>query len=117
MSPQSVMSRKKASYSPGMSPIEGKKFSPGTQTGSRDKFPSLSLGVTKTSPLSPVLVDQPATGSLCKSRLETPRAGLGPRNLREEPPLASPSAISLPANLIQQGNFIDVFLARHVSGT
>ena len=32
----------------------------------------------------------------CKSRLETPRAGSGPRNLRAEPPLASPSAISLP---------------------
>jgi len=33
---------------------------------------------------------------ICKSRLETPRAGLGPRNLRAVPPLLSPSAISLP---------------------
>ena len=33
----------------------------------------------------------------CKSRLETPRAGSGPRNLsRAELPLASPSALSLP---------------------
>ena len=31
-----------------------------------------------------------------KTRLETPRTGSGPRNLRAEPPLASPSAISLP---------------------
>jgi len=33
---------------------------------------------------------------ICKSRLETPRAGSGPRNLRAVPPLASLSAISLP---------------------
>ena len=32
----------------------------------------------------------------CKSRLETPRTGSGPRNLRAQPPLASPPAISLP---------------------
>jgi len=32
----------------------------------------------------------------CKSRLETPRAGSGPGNLRAVPPFASPSAISLP---------------------
>jgi len=32
----------------------------------------------------------------CKSRLETCRAGSGPRNLRAEPPLPRPSAISLP---------------------
>jgi len=64
MSPQGVMTHKKASHSPRLSPIKGKKFSPGTQTGSRDKFQSLSLGVTKTSPLSPTLVDQPATEPL-----------------------------------------------------
>jgi len=28
-----------------------------------------------------------------------------------------PHDINLKANLMQQGNFIDVFLARHVSGT
>jgi len=32
----------------------------------------------------------------CITRLETPRAGSGPRNLRAEPPFASSSAISLP---------------------
>ena len=32
----------------------------------------------------------------CKSRLKTPKAGSGPRTPRAEPPLASPSAISLP---------------------
>jgi len=58
------MARKKASYNPGFNAIEGQKFSPGTQTGYRDKLLSLSLGVTKTSPLSPVLVDQPATEPL-----------------------------------------------------
>ena len=36
MSPQGVMASKKASYSPGLSPIKGKTFNPGTQTGSRD---------------------------------------------------------------------------------
>ena len=35
-------------------------------------------------------------GLFCKSRLETPRAGSGPRNLRAVPPFASLSAISLP---------------------
>jgi len=60
MSPQGVMTRKKASYSPGLNPVKGKKFCPGTQTGSRDKLSSLSLGITKTSPLGPMLVDQPA---------------------------------------------------------
>ena len=33
---------------------------------------------------------------VCRSRLETPRAGSGPKKLRAEPPLANPSAISLP---------------------
>ena len=36
------------------------------------------------------------TRLFCRSRLETTRAGSGPRNLRAEPPLASPSEISLP---------------------
>jgi len=58
------MARKKASYSPGLSPIKGKKFSPGTQPGSQGKCSSLSLGITKTTPLSPVLGDQPATEPL-----------------------------------------------------
>jgi len=48
MSPQGVMTPKKASYNPGLNPVKSKKFSPGTQTGSRDKLSSLSLGVTKT---------------------------------------------------------------------
>jgi len=64
MSPQGIMTRKQASYSPGLNPIKGQKFCPGTQTGSRDELSSLSLGITKTSPLSPVLVDQPATEPL-----------------------------------------------------
>ena len=64
MSPQGVMTRKQASYIPGLNPIKGKKFFPGTQTGSRDEFSSLSLGITKISPLSPVLVDQSATEPL-----------------------------------------------------
>ena len=61
MSPQGVMTRKKASYNPGLNLIKGQKFCPGTETGSGDKLSSLSLGVTKTSALSPMLVDQPAT--------------------------------------------------------
>ena len=47
------MTRKEASYNPGLSPIKGKKFWPGTQTGSRDEFSSLSLGITNTTPMSP----------------------------------------------------------------
>ena len=58
------MTHKQASYSPGLNPIKGQKFCPGTQTGSRDELSSLSLGITKTSPLSPVPVDQPATEPL-----------------------------------------------------
>ena len=61
MPPQGVMSLKQANYSPGLNPIKGQEFCPGTQTRSRDKLSSLSLGITKTLPLSPVLVDQPAT--------------------------------------------------------
>ena len=60
MSPQGVLTRKKASYNPGLNPIKGKNFCPGTQTGSRDKLSRLSLGITKTSLLGPKLVDQPA---------------------------------------------------------
>ena len=72
------MTHKKASYNPESNPIKGDKFCPGTQTRSRDKLLSLPLGITKTSPLGPVQVCQPATKPLCKSRLETPRAGSGP---------------------------------------
>jgi len=61
MSPQGVMSRKKASYNPGLNPIKGHKFFPVTQTRSQDKLSSLPLGITKTSQLGPVLVGQPAT--------------------------------------------------------
>jgi len=64
MSPQGVMTRKKASYNPGLNPIKGHKFFPGTQTSSRDKLSSLPLGITKTSPLGPMLVGQPATEPL-----------------------------------------------------
>ena len=64
MSPQGVMTRKEASYNPGLNPVKGQEFSPGTQTGSRDKLSSLSLDVTKASPLSPMLVDQPAAEPL-----------------------------------------------------
>ena len=58
------MAHKKASYNPGLNPVNGKEFSAGTQTGSQDKLSSLSLGVTKASPLSPILVDQPAAEPL-----------------------------------------------------
>ena len=61
MPPQGVMTCEQACYSPGLKPIKGHEFRPGTQTKSRDKFSSLSLGITKTMPLGPVLVTQPAT--------------------------------------------------------
>jgi len=64
MSSQGVMSRKKAGYNPGLNPIKGHKFYPGTQTRSRDKLSSLPLGITKTAPLGPVLVGQQATEPL-----------------------------------------------------
>jgi len=46
MSPQGVMTCKKASHSPGLSPTKGKKFSPGTQTVSRDTQGGLSSFIT-----------------------------------------------------------------------
>jgi len=61
MSSQGVMTRKKASYNPGLSPVKGHKFCPGTQTRSQDKLVSLPLGIAKISPSGLVLVNQPAT--------------------------------------------------------
>ena len=55
------MTCEKASHGPGLSPVKGLKFCPGAQTRSRDKLVSLPLGITKTSPLGLVLVNQPAT--------------------------------------------------------
>ena len=50
-----------AGYNPGLKPIKGHEFRLGTQTRSQDKLSSLSLGITRTLPLGPVLVTQPAT--------------------------------------------------------
>ena len=61
MSPQGVMTREEASHGHGFSPIKGNKFCPGAQSRSRDKLVSLPLGIAKTSPSGPVLVNQPAT--------------------------------------------------------
>jgi len=61
MSPQGVTTHEKASHGPGLSPIKGHKFCPGAQTRFRDKLVSLPLGITKSSPFGPVLVNQPAT--------------------------------------------------------
>ena len=58
------MSRKKASYNPGLDPTKPHTFCPGAQTRTRDKLASLPLGVTKTSRLGSVLVDQPANEPL-----------------------------------------------------
>jgi len=41
------MTHEQASYSPGLNSIEGQKFCPCTETRSRDKLPSLSLGISK----------------------------------------------------------------------
>jgi hypothetical protein len=57
MSSQGIMSSKKASNDPGLCPVKGQKPSLSTQTGSRNKFSSLSLGITKTSPPYPMLVN------------------------------------------------------------
>jgi len=56
MSPQGVMTHKKTSYNPGLNPIKGHKFCPGTQTRAQDKLSSLPLGITKTSPLGTMLI-------------------------------------------------------------
>ena len=61
MSPQGVMTREEAYNGPGLNPVEGHKFCSGTQTRSRDELSCLPLGVTKASPLGPVLVGQLAT--------------------------------------------------------
>ena len=55
------MAHKKASYNSGLNRIKGHKFCPGTQTRSRDKLSNLPLGITKTWPLGPMLVGQPAS--------------------------------------------------------
>ena len=55
------MTREEAYNDPGLNPVEGHKFCPGTQTSSRDELLCLPLGVTKASPLGPVLVGQPVT--------------------------------------------------------
>ena len=80
MSPQGVMTHNKASSNPGLNLIKGHKFCPSTQTGSQDKLSSLPLGTTKTSPLDPVLVGQPATEPLKFYDLEQ---GWPQRRLRE----------------------------------
>jgi len=85
------MSRKKVSYSPEFDPTKSHKFCPGAQTGTRDKLAGLPLGVTKTSPKGPCWLTNQRPSLVCRSRLETPRAGLGPKKLRADPPLASPS--------------------------
>jgi len=72
------MVREEAYNGLGLNPVEGHKFCPGTQTRFGDELSCLPLGITKASPLGPVLVGQPATVLFCKSRLETPRAGSGP---------------------------------------
>ena len=64
MSPQCVVTRKKTYNGPGLNPVEGRKFCPGTQTRSRDELSCLPLGVTESSPLGPMLVGQPVTESL-----------------------------------------------------
>ena len=79
MSPLGVMTREQASYSPGLSSVESQKFCPGTQTRSRDELPSLSLGISKTLPLSSVLVDQPATEPLLQIGSKKPRNRAAPR--------------------------------------
>ena len=61
MPSEGVMTCEQASYNPGLKPIKGHEFRPGTQTRSRDKLSGLSLGITRTLPLGPVLVIQPAT--------------------------------------------------------
>ena len=64
MSPQCVVTRKKAYNGPELNPVEGHKFCPGTQTSSRDDLSCLPLGVSKALPFGPVLVGQPATEPL-----------------------------------------------------
>ena len=49
------MTRKEACNGPGLNPVEGHKFCPGTQTRSRDELLCLPLVVTKASSLGPVL--------------------------------------------------------------
>ena len=61
------MTREQASYSPGLSSVESQKFCPGTQTRSRDELLSLSLGISKTLPLSSVLANQPVTELLLQN--------------------------------------------------
>jgi len=95
MSPQCVMTRKKASYNSGLNPIKGHTFCPGTQTRSRDNCQACLRVSQRPRHWAPCWLARQRPSLFCKSRLETPKTGSGPRNLRAVPPLASPSAISL----------------------
>jgi hypothetical protein len=100
---QGVMSSEKALNSPGLGHVERQKPSTGSQEGSQVKFSSLSLGIAMTSPSCTMLLYEPTADLFRISRLETPRAGSGPRNIRREPTLASSSAISFPCTQHVQG--------------
>ena len=52
VSPQGVMTREEAYNGPGLNPVEGHKFCPGTQTRSRGELSCLPLGVTKSQALT-----------------------------------------------------------------
>ena len=96
MSPQGDMSRKKASYSPGLDPIKSLNFALVPRLGPEINTRACLWVSPRPCQRVPCWLNNQGPSLVCRSRLETPRAGSGPKKLRVEPPLASPSAVSLP---------------------
>jgi len=96
MSAQGIMSCEKASTNPGLYPVEGQKLSFDTQTRSRNKFLSLSLGVPKNSPSCPILVVQPMSDSSSYALCRDSQGQLRSHKPANGAVLVSSSAISLP---------------------
>jgi hypothetical protein len=89
------MSSKKASNSPELCPGKGQKPSLGTRQGPEINSPACLWVSSRTRNHIPRWLTNQSL-ILLISCLETPRAGLGPRNSITEPSLASSLVISLP---------------------
>jgi len=103
MSPQSGMSSKKANYSPGLTPIEGQEFSLAHKRGPEINSRACLWVLPRPRHLAQCWLTNQQPSLFFMSRLETPRAGSGPRNHRTELPFASSSAISLPSTAVCPG--------------
>ena len=96
VSSQGVVSSKKASHNPGLSPVEGQKFGLETRTRSWDNSQACLWVCPRSRQLAQCWLINHWLNFVLMTRLETPRTGSGAKNLKAEPLLASPSAIAFP---------------------